>query len=639
LTIPRIDGLAYGGDYNPEQWDEATWDEDVRLMREARVNLVTVGVFSWSVLQTSRDTFEFGWLDRVMDLLHANGIAVDLATATASPPPWLTHEHPEILAVTADGVRLAPGSRQEYCPSSPAYREAVQRLVRSVAGRYADHPALAMWHVNNEYGCHVDACWCDDSARAFRDWLRRRYGSLDELNRAWTTAFWSQRYSDWSEVLPPRRTSARHNLTQLLDFQRFSSDAMLECFELERSILSELTPGVPVTTNFMGFFKPVDYWKWAQREDLVSNDAYPEPDNPAWAMKEAMAGDLMRSLRAGAPWLLMEQTTRRTVHSVVNVAKTPAQLRLQSYQAIARGSDGVMFFQWRQSRGGAELMQSAMVPQGSKAGSTIWSDVVRLGSELAELADLKGSRVEASVAIVFDWDSWWALEQPGQPSSLVGQVERLEAFYRPLYERNITVDFVPPGADLTSYRLIVVPCLFLIDRTAAENLTQYVRAGGQLVVSFFSGIVDQDDRMWMGGYPGALKEVLGVEVEDWRPLPPAATLQVRLNDGRLATADLWSELVLLQGAAAQAVFQGGVLDGQPALTEYVCGNGKSTYVATRLDASTLAQLLDKACDEAGIRSVARAGQGVEAVRRGEHLFLLDHRSGEVTVRREVPAKP
>ena len=632
-------GLAYGGDYNPEQWEEHVWLEDMRLMREAHVNLVTVGVFSWSKLQPRQDSFDFGWLDRVLDLLHENGVAVDLATATASPPPWLTHLHPEILPVTADGVRLGPGSRQHFCPSSAAFRGAAEVLVRKLAERYGRHPALAMWHVGNEYGCHVPACWCEESARGFRDWLQAKYGSLEALNEKWTTTFWSQQYSDWAEVLPPRRTSARPNLTQLLDFQRFSSDAILECFELEHSILVEVTPGIPVTTNFMGLFKPLDYWKWAQREDLVSNDSYPEPENPDSPMKEAMVGDLMRSLRGGQPWLLMEQTTRRTVHCVVNVAKTSGQLRLGSYQALARGSDGVMFFQWRQSRGGAELMQSAMVPQGSSTSSAIWADVVRLGRELTELADLKGARVEAHVAIVLDWESWWALEQPGQPSSLVGQIERLETFYRPLYERNITVDFVRPDSDLSRYRLVLVPNLFLVSDDGVGNLSQYVRSGGTIVVSFFSGIVDQDDRILLGGYPAPFKEMLGLEVDDWRPLPKLEKLKIRYADGTEATADLWSELVINHGAQTIASFNGGELDGKPAITENAYGDGRAIYLATRLERAATASLIERICRESGVQPVFEAAPGTEAVRRGPYLFLLDHGAGDVRVSREVPVEP
>jgi len=287
MLLPRLPHLAYGGDYNPEQWPEEVWADDVRLMRQAGVNLVTVGVFAWSWLQPTPGAFEFGWLDRVLDLLHAGGVRVDLATATASPPPWLSHRHPEVLPVLADGVRLWPGGRQHYCPSSPVYREAAARLVEALAERYAAHPALTLWHVGNEFACHVPACWCDVSAAAFREWLRRRYGTIEALNEAWATAFWSQRYADWEEVLPPRRAPTFPNPTQQLDFRRFSSDELLACYELERAVLARRSPDVPVTTNFMSFFQPLDYWRWAEREDVVSNDSYPDPSpthrcSPPW---------------------------------------------------------------------------------------------------------------------------------------------------------------------------------------------------------------------------------------------------------------------------------------------------------------------------------------------------------------------
>jgi beta-galactosidase len=634
-----LSGLAFGGDYNPEQWPEHVWLEDVRLMREAHVNLVTIGVFSWSKIQPRSDIFEFGWLDRVLNLLHENGISVDLATATAAPPPWLIHAHPEILPVDSTGMRFAQGSRQEYCPSSLAFRDAAAALVRRLAERYASHPSVTMWHVGNEYGCHVPACWCEASANAFRGWLRAKYRTLDRLNEAWTTAFWSQIYSDWDQINPPRRTPARHNPTQLLDFQRFSSDALLESFQLERAILKEITPDIPVTTNFMGLYKPVDYWKWARHVDFVSNDSYPEPEHPDSPMKEAMAADLMRSLRSGQSWLLMEQTTRRTVHSVVNVAKTSGQLRTGSYQALARGSDGVMFFQWRQSRGGAEFTQSAMAPQGDPGSSTIWADVTRLGSEIAAIGALRGATVDASVAIVLDWNSWWALEHLGQPSSLLRLLDQLESFYRPLYERNITVNFVEPDGDLGRYRVVLIPNLFLVSDKAAENLLAFVRSGGTIVMGFYSGIVDPDDRIWPGAYPAPFREMLGLEVDDWRPLPPNELLNVKFADGTITTSDLWSELVIPHEARQVATFVGGVLDGRAAVTEHRYGDGIVIYLATRVAQAAMARVLDNACHEAGVRPAADAPPGVEAVRRGAYLFLLDHDTGDVQVTRkaEVPS--
>ena len=274
--------LAFGGDYNPEQWPSQVWEDDVRLMREAGVNLVTVGVFSWALLERSPGEFSFDWLDEVIDLLHAAGIKVDLATATASPPPWLSRRHPEMLPVRADGTTLWPGGRQAFCPSSPVYREHALRLCRAMAERYGGHEALALWHVSNELGCHNALCYCDVSAQAFRDWLVARYGEIDRLNDAWGTAFWSQHYASFDEVLPPRVAPNFPNPTQQLDFRRFSSDQLLANFVAERDVLRELSPSVPVTTNFMVMHKvrDMDYFAWAPEVDLVSNDHYVRPRTP-----------------------------------------------------------------------------------------------------------------------------------------------------------------------------------------------------------------------------------------------------------------------------------------------------------------------------------------------------------------------
>jgi len=626
----RLPHLAYGGDYNPDQWPEDVWPQDVRLMREAGANLVSLGIFSWSRLQPREDSFEFGWLDRLMDLLHEGGIAVDLATATASPPPWLSHRHPEMLPVTADGVRLWPGGRQHYCPSSPAYREAARRLVSALAERYASHPALVMWHVGNEYGCHVPACWCDESARDFRAWLRRRYQTLEELNRAWGTDFWSQRYSDWEEILPPRRAPTWANPSQQLDFHRFSSDALLECYELERAVLAENSPGIPITTNFMGFFKPLDYWKWAEREDVVSNDSYPDPADPDAHVRAAMAGDLMRSLGRGRPWLLMEQTASRVNWRPVNVAKAPGQMRLWSLQAVARGADGVMFFQWRQSRAGAEKFHSAMVPHGPVESSPTWQEVVRLGGDLRRLDAAWGSRVHAEVAILLDWESWWALELPSKPSARLGMIEQLESYYRLLFEANVTTDFARPSDDLSAFRLVLVPNLYLVSDDAARNLAAYVASGGTLVMSFFSGIVDEADQIWLGGYPAPFRELLGLHVEDFLPLGVDGA-EVRFADGTVDRCVIWSEMVRPHGAEVLATFAGGTLDGQPAVTRHAFGEGRAYYLATRLAPAAMSPLLRRIWQEASVGPVAEVPEGVEAVRRGSLLFLLNHSQQAVEV--------
>jgi len=604
-------------------------------MQEAGVNLVSLGIFSWSRLEPEAARYDFGWLDRIMDMLHGAGVSVDLATATASPPPWLSHKHPEMLPVLADGVRLWHGGRQHYCPSSPVYRFAAEHLVAALADRYAKHPALAMWHVGNEYGCHVPACYCDVSAEAFRAWLRERYGSIEDLNRAWGTDFWSQRYSQWDEVIPPRRTPTWPNPSQQLDFMRFSSDELLACYELERAVLTEKSPGVPVTTNFMRFFKPLDYWKWAEREDVVTDDVYQDPADPEAGMRAAMAGDLMRSLGRGRPWVLMEQTSNRVNWRDVNVAKLPGQMRLWSYQAVARGADGVMFFQWRQSRSGAEKFHSAMVPHGPVESSPTWKEVKQLGHELSGLDPVCGSRVRSEVAIALDWESWLALELPSKPSNRVSQVAQLEDYYRPLFAANVVPDFVRPEHDLSGYKLVLVPNLYLVGDEGAANLNEFVKAGGTLVMSFFSGVVDPFEHIRLGGYPAPFRGMLGLTVLDWLPLADGDQLKLDFTDGTQGHADLWSELIELQGAEAVARFTGTRVDGRPAVTRHAFGSGLAMYIGTRLDQLAMARVIRSACGDAGVEPVMEAPAGVEVVRRhlarSSILFLLNHRDVAVDV--------
>lgn len=630
--------LAYGGDYNPEQWPESVWEEDVRLMREAGVTLVSLGIFAWARLEPRPGQYDFAWLDRVIDLLHAGGVQVDLATATASPPPWLARLRPESLPVTAAGVTLWPGGRQAYCPSSAAYREAAAALVRRLAERYAGHPALALWHIGNEYACHVSECFCDESARHFRAWLRARYGSLDALNAAWGTAFWSQQYGEWEEIQPPRSAPTYANPTQQLDWRRFSSDALLECFEIERAILRELTPAVPVTTNFMGDFKPLDYWAWAAREDFVSLDYYADPADPAAHVGAAMNFDLSRSLGGGRPWLLMEQAPSQVNWRPHNLVKAPGQMRLWSHQAIARGSAGVMFFQWRASKAGAEKFHSGMLPHAGTDTRT-WREVAELGQELRRLEGAIAGRVCADVAILLDWESWWALELDSRPSQDVRLIEQVRAYYEPLFRRSIGVDFARPGADLSGYRLVLAPNLYLVRDEAARAIEAYVEAGGVLAMAFFSGIVDEHDHIRLGGYPAPFRRLLGLRVEEFTPLAPGAAAMLVAGDARLR-CDLWADQIGLEGAAALASFADGPYAGRPAITHHALGAGHAYYLGTRLDGRGMAWLLEAACARAGVRPAAAAPRGVEAVLRRDGaralLHLLNHGDAPATVPLDGP---
>lgn len=636
MTQSMMDGqFAYGGDYNPEQWPAEVWREDITLMNRAGVNLASVGIFSWAKLEPTDGEYDFDWLDEVLDLLHAGGVRVDLATATASPPPWLAVKHPEMLPVTAEGVILSSGSRQAYCPSSPVYREYAVRLVEKIVERYADHPALELWHVNNEYGCHVSHCYCDVSAMAFRTWLTEKYSTVDALNEAWGTAFWSQHYGAFDEVMPPRAAPTFRNPTQLLDFDRFSSSELLACYRLEADVIRGASD-LPITTNFMGFFKPADYWAWANEVDIVSDDSYPDPADPLSPVYGAMQRDLIRSLGGGRPWLLMEQSPGAVNWRERNAVKLPGQLRAWSYQCVGRGADGILFFQWRQAKAGAEKFHAGMVPHGG-TDTRVFREVEQLGHELSTLSArtrLFGARVEASVGVVFDWDSWWAIEQEASPTTL-SYLDQVFAWYRALAEAGVTVDFVTPTGDLSPYRIVVVPSLFVATDEQLESLDAYAAAGGRLVVTFQTAITDENLHIRTGGYLGALRDTLGVWVEEFAPpagrAPGNSTLSVRGGLlGGDAVATLWAEFVRIEAAAVEARFVGGALDGHPAVTKNSRGAGIAWYVATQLDHTALSTFVGSLVDEAGLERLPHAA-GVEFVRRGGYLLAINHSAETVTI--------
>ncbi|WP_329034686.1 beta-galactosidase [Streptomyces sp. NBC_00178] len=608
---PTADGsparFAYGADYNPEQWPREVWKEDVRLMREAGVTVVSVAIFSWARLQPAEDRWDFDWLDEVLDLLHAGGIAVDLATATASPPPWLTTLHPEILPVTRTGETLSQGARQHWRPTSPVFRAYALRLVEAMATRYADHPALVAWHISNELGCHNIYDYSDDAARAFRDWLRDRYGTLDGLNHAWATSFWSQQYGDWDQIQPPRLAASHANPTQQLDFKRFSSDALKDYLRAERDVLRRITPGVPVTTNFMvmGGTKGMNYPDWAGEIDFVSNDHYAHP-GPQRLDELSFSAALTHSIAGGTPWFLMEHSTSAVNWQHVNLAKKKGELARDSLVHVAHGADAVCFFQWRQSAAGAEKYHSAMVPHAGPD-SEVFRSVAALGRTLDTLAPVVGSvREPARVALVFDWESWWAVERDSQPSSLVDYRQEALDWYSAFLSLGVRADVVTTASDLTGYDFVAAPVLHVVPAELAGRLDAFVRGGGHLAATYYSGVVDENDHVHLGGYPGALRDLLGIRIEEFGPLPDGE--DVLLDNG--LTGTLWTDRIDVTDpeVTVLAHYASGDQAGRPALTRRApAAGGSAAYVSTRLGVDGLAEVLRPMLSEAGVASELPAG--------------------------------
>jgi beta-galactosidase len=629
--------MAFGGDYNPEQWPEQVWADDIELMQTAGVNFVTVGVFAWGRLQPRPDSFDGGWLGRVLDLLHAGGIRVDLATATASPPPWLAARHPEIVPVDRRGDRYFLGSRQTWCPSSPVYRDHALALVDRLAAEFGDHPALTMWHVSNELGCHNARCYCPVTAAHFRRWLEERYGDLAELNRVWGTSFWSQVYGEWDEIQPPGRSTTFTNPTQLLDFARFSSDALLAHYRAERDVLRERTPDVPVTTNLIvGREDSVDCFSWAPELDLIANDHYVLGALPDPLAQLAFVADLTRGVAGGQPWLLMEHSTSAVNWQPVNRAKAPGEMMRTSLTHVARGADGVAYFQWRASQAGSEKFHSALLPHAG-ADTDRFREVSELGAVVRRLTELRGSVVDADIALLSDWQSVWACNAPSLPSSLVRGTDAARNYHRAFRTLGITCDVVNPHADLSRYRVVVVPTLYLCDDHTATAVAEAAAGGAHVVVTYFSGIVDEHDHVRLGGYPGAFRELLGVRVEEFYPLPRGEV--VELSDG--ARARVWTErLTIVDGAGTEVVAShvAPPLAGVPAITvRRPEAGGAAWYVAVSLNHGSLVELLSRITTEAGVEPVLplRSSAEVDVTRRrsadSSWLFVLNHGREDVEV--------
>ena len=603
--------IWYGGDYNPDQWPEEVWDDDVRLMKKAGVNLVSVGIFSWAKIETSEGVYDFDWLDRIINKLGEAGIAVDLASATASPPMWLTQAHPEVLWKDYRGDVCQPGARQHWRPTSPVFREYALKLCRAMAEHYKGNPYVVAWHVSNEYGCHNRFDYSEDAERAFRKWCEERYGTIDAVNDAWGTAFWAQRMNDFTEIVPPRFIGDGNfmNPGKLLDFKRFSSDALKAFYVAERDALAEITPDLPLTTNFMvsAAGSVLDYDDWGREVDFVSNDHYFIPGE-AHLDELAFSASLVDGIARKDPWFLMEHSTSAVNWRPVNYRKEPGQLVRDSLAHVAMGADAVCYFQWRQSKAGVEKFHSAMVPHAGED-SAVFRDVCELGADLNTLADngLLGTKLAKSkVAVVFDYESEWASEHTATPTQKVHHVDEPLQWFRALADHGVTADVVPVRGAWDDYEMVVLPSVYLLSEETTRRVRDYVVGGGRLVVTYYTGISDEKDHVWLGGYPGSIRDVVGVRVEEFMPMGddfPGVPDCLGLSNGAVAH-DIADVIGSVDGTATVLeTFKDDPwtgMDGAPAIVAHTFGEGRSVYVGARLGRDGIALSLPEILDSLGM---------------------------------------
>jgi beta-galactosidase len=632
--------VLHGGDYNPDQWPRDVWDEDVRLMNAAHVNVATLPVFSWVTLQPSEDVYDFEWLDDILQRLERGGIRICMATPTASMPSWLNQKYPEASLVEFNGVRRKIGNRQMNCPNNPDFRRLACNITRRLAERYKDNSNILLWHISNEYGSH---CYCDTCAEQFRIWLETRYGSLTAVNEAWNTRFWGQWYSDWTQIEPPSVNGNLCLLGMRLDYDRFQDRSVIDLYRAEAEIVREITPNLPVTTNMMGAHKGTDYVAWAKEVDIVSWDSYPKWDDPASTV--AFNHSLMRGLKDGKPWMLMEQTPSVQNWSPYCTLKAPGVLRKEAFQAVAHGAEAIMYFQWRRSRGAAEKMHGAVVGHDGSGETRVFREVAALGKDLESLGQQTlGGIVQADVAILFDWENWWAVEYSSGPSQDLRYLDQVIAWYTAFYESGVTADVISPDADLGRYKLVVAPLLYLVRESTAANLEKWTAAGGRFVGTFFSGIVDESDLVTQTGYPGLLRKLLGILVEevDARPAsrPNSVVFDPQLkNVPSESEARLLCDLIYPEGAEVLARYNDDFYSGVAAITANNFGLGTAYYVGTALAPEALQKFSAHLAKVSGALPVLpKVAPGVESLIRlsangTRLLYLINHKGdpAEVTL--------
>ncbi|WP_162012684.1 beta-galactosidase [Streptococcus sp. S784/96/1] len=621
--------ILFGGDYNPEQWPKEIWLEDMRILNLAHINSATINVFSWALLQPSESIYDFSRLDDIVDLLVKHNYQIVFATSTAALPAWLSRRYPEVNRTDFEGRQHKFGHRHNACPNSPVFKKYTKLLAQKLAERYGHLANVVCWHISNEYG---GECYCDNCAKAFREWLKKRYETIEAVNRAWNMTFWSHTLYDWDDIVVPNALGDAIGYEKTafaglsLDYRRFMSDAILTNFIAEKEAIRIVDEKTPITTNLMGTYKGLDYFKFAKEMDIVSWDNYPSYDTPA--SFTAMSHDLMRGLKAGQPFMLMEQTPSQQNWQPYNSLKKPGQMRCMSYQAMAHGADTIQFFQLRRSIGGCEKFHGAVIDHVGHEHTRVFREVATLGKELEQLGNtILGARTQAKVGIIFDWPNYWALEYTSGPTQDLRYVEHIHHYYKEFYRRQIAVDMVGLDQDFSQYQVLVAPCLYLISDEQAKKIEEFVAQGGRFITTMLSGIATESDNVHLGGYPGPLKQVLGIWVEEIDALPPKEQITVRFASQNVR-ASLLCDVIHLKGAEQLATYQtNDFYNDYPVITKNTFGQGQSYYVGTLLDNLGMELLVEEVLRDLSIESCVLS-QGLEWTKRHKdgktYHFIMNH---------------
>lgn len=623
--------VLYGGDYNPEQWDDATIEQDMQLFKKAGINLVTLPVFAWAKIEPREGEYHFEWLDKILKKLWENKIYVIMATPTTAQPAWLSKNYPEVLPVDIAGRKRTHGMRVFFCVNSEKYRERAAAIATEMAERYHTYPGLVGWHVANEYGTY---CYCENCQKQFRIWLEKRYGTIEHLNDKWNTAFWGRVVYDFDEIMLPTELNDdyRFNPAIQLDYMRFVTDSTLECYLNEADILKKYTPDLPVFSNISGFIKKLNQFKMVEHMDSAAWDNYPGPRDER--SLPALKHDIMRALKDGESYIIAEQSPNQQNWQPYNKLKRPGEVRTIAYQGLARGADACLFFQMRQSVGGQEKFHGAVISHAGTDDTRIYREIAELGQELQKLGDtfLEG-KIDAKAAFLFDWDSWWALELTSGPTQDMDYLAQVHKYYKAFYEKNIPVDIIKVTADLSKYKIVVAPLLYMMKPGVAEKIQKFTAEGGTFLATYMTGVADENDRCIFGAAPGELSETLGLWVEETDAMFPDEQNSILVNVNSLPlqekyTSGFLCDVIRPTTAKTLAVYGDDFYKGVPCVTVNEVGAGKAYYLGCEPDDAFLSDFVGCICEEQGLAPLFETGGEIELSTRtgkdGDVTFVINH---------------